>query len=127
MSEIQIAREHALGLAGARQLALKWVHAAEEHLAVHFVYEEGATVDRVRFKRAGVHGQLTVSEDKFVLEAKLGLLLAVFRHRIESEIVKNLDQLLAQEQPTVAFEQAVAKRVATRRAGVRGKGMKHGR
>jgi putative polyhydroxyalkanoate system protein len=121
MSEIHIAREHTLGLAEARRLAIKWVHSAEEHLSMHCVYEEGSTVDRVRFKRAGVHGLVTVTEDKFVLDAKLGLLLAVFRHRIENEIARNLDLLLAHDEPIAAFEQAVASRAANRRSAAGGK------
>ena len=121
MSEIHITREHSLGLSGGRQLALKWVRTAEEHLAAHCVYEEGATVDRVRFRRPGVHGEVTVTEDRFVLDVRLGVLLAVFRHRIETEIARNLDQLLAHDEPLAAFERAIAQRTTDRRSGVPGK------
>ncbi len=58
-------------------------------------YEEGKTADEVCFTRAGVDGTLLVSADKFELTARLGFLLGVFKARIESEIVKNLDDLLA--------------------------------
>ena len=38
---------------------------------------------------------LRVTADHFELDALLGFLLGAFKDRIESEIVKNLDELLA--------------------------------
>ena len=116
MSDIHITRHHHLGLAEARKLAFKWAETAEEELGMACTYEEGKTSDLVSFKRSGAHGELKVSKDKFVLDARLGLLLGVFKHRIETEIVKNLDLLLAHEEPVKAFETAIAKRAATRKA-----------
>lgn len=117
MSRIHIIREHRLGLPPARQLAVRWAETAHEHLGMEWVHEEGEEGDQLVFKRAGVHGTLAVTPDRFVLDAKLGLLLAAFRHRIETEIVGNLDQLLAHEKPMVAFEEALARRSARKRAG----------
>lgn len=57
--------------------------------------EEGTTADTVYFTRSGVKGTLEVSAGAFELHAKLGLLLGAFKGRIEAEIVKNLDTLLA--------------------------------
>jgi hypothetical protein len=59
---------------------------------------------------------LKVTKDQFVLDARLGLLIGAFRHRIETEIVRNLDLLLAHEEPLKAFETAVAKHAAAKRA-----------
>jgi putative polyhydroxyalkanoate system protein len=115
VSRIHIIREHQLGLPKARQLAVKWAQTAHEHLGMAWEYEEGDGADRLGFKRAGVHGALTVTADRFVLDARLGLLLAAFRHRIENEIVTNLDLLLAHEEPVAAFEQAVAHRAARKK------------
>lgn len=115
MSDIHITRHHALGLAEARKLAFKWAEAAEKQFDMECVYEEGKTSDVVSFKRTGVHGELKVSKDKFVLDAHLGLLLAAFRHRIETEIVHNLDLLLAHEEPAKAFDKVVAKRAAAKK------------
>jgi putative polyhydroxyalkanoate system protein len=56
---------------------------------------EGETSDTVEFKRSGVNGKLIVAPDHFELDAKLGFLLGAFAHRIQSEIEKNLDTLLA--------------------------------
>jgi putative polyhydroxyalkanoate system protein len=110
LSDIHITRHHALGLHEARKLAFKWAEEAEERLDMECTYEEGKASDLVSFTRSGVSGQLKVTKDSFVLHARLGLLLGAFKHRIETEIVKNLDELLAHESPVHAFEKAVAKR-----------------
>jgi len=116
MSKIHITREHSLGLAEARKLASRWAEVARQHLDMKCVYEEGEAADLLHFDRAGAHGQLQVTATGFVLDAKLGLLLGAFRHRIQTEIVDNLDLLLAHKDPHAAFEEAVARRAA-RRAG----------
>jgi len=108
--DIIISRDHHLGLAAARKLAFRWAEIAEEKLGLECTYEEGKTADLVTFKRAGAHGELKVTKDRFDLHAKLGFLLGAFRERIESEIVKNLDELLAHPEPLKAFDHAVAKR-----------------
>lgn len=109
MAEIHIVREHDLGLAQARKLALRWAEVAEKKLDMQCTYEEGKAHDVVHFKRAGAHGELQVGKDKFELEARLGLLLGVFKSKIESAIVQNLDELLAQKDPLQAFEHGLAK------------------
>ncbi len=112
MSKIHITREHALGLAGARKLAFRWAEVGRQHLAMKCVYEQGEEGDLLHFDRPGAHGQLRVTASEFVLDAKLGLLLGAFRHRIQTEIVDNLDLLLAHEDPHAAFDEAVARRAA---------------
>lgn len=95
MADLYILRHHSLGLQGARKIAFKWAEHVEEEFAMACTYEEGKTLDEVCFSRSGVRGTLTVSKDKFELRAKLGLLVGAFKGRIESEITKNLDDLLA--------------------------------
>lgn len=114
MADIRIVREHALGLEQARKLAGRWAEVAGKKLEMKCSYVEGESHDTVRFERPGAHGELQVSKDKFQLHARLGLLLGVFRGRIESEIVKNLDELLEQQDPLHAFEQGLAKHEAKR-------------
>jgi putative polyhydroxyalkanoate system protein len=99
--DIQITRDHALGLAEARKVAFKWAEMAEEKFQMECTYEEGKLRDLVTFTRSGVSGELKVTKDKFELEAKLGFLLGVFKDRIEGEIVKNLDTLLARKKPAL--------------------------
>lgn len=108
MADIRITREHALGLAQARKLALRWAQVAEQKLDMECTYEQGQGTDLVSFKRPGASGQLKVEPGRFELHAKLGLLLGVFKGKIESEIVRNLDQLLAEKEPLKAFEHGLA-------------------
>jgi putative polyhydroxyalkanoate system protein len=99
MADIHIEREHALGLAEARKLALQWVAQAEEKFDMACSHEEGLNCDQVSFTRSGVKGTLKVSPDRFELDAHLGFLLGAFKDRIEAEVAKNLDALLAQKTP----------------------------
>ena len=115
MHDILISRDHKLGLAAARKLAFRWAETAEEKLGMACTYEEGKTEDVVTFTRAGANGQLKVTKDRFDLHARLGFLLGAFRERIESEIVKNLDQLLAHDEPLKAFDHAIAKRAEAKK------------
>lgn len=116
MAEIRITREHGLGLAEARRLALRWAEVAEQKLAMECTYEQGDEADLVSFQRPGASGQLAVEPGLFRLHAKLGILLGVFRSRIEWEIVRNLDNLLAEQEPLQAFETGLAEHEARRAA-----------
>lgn len=116
MADIQIVREHDLGLAQARKLAFRWAEVAEQKLDMECTYEEGKTADVVTFKRPGASGELHVTKDRFALDARLGLLLGMFRDRIETEIVKNLDELLAERDPLKAFDKGLAHHEAKRSA-----------
>ncbi|MEO7390763.1 MAG: polyhydroxyalkanoic acid system family protein [Ramlibacter sp.] len=116
MAEIHITRQHTLGLAHARKLAFKWAETAEEKLEMECTYEEGKTSDLVTFARSGVNGELKVTKDHFELDARLGFLLGAFKERIETEIVKNLDELLAHKSPVQIFEKEVARRTAAKKA-----------
>ncbi len=109
MPDIHIQREHGLGLPEARKLAFRWAELAEQKFDMACSYEEGKTSDLVSFIRSGVNGELKVSGDLFELDARLGFLLGVFKDRIEAEIAKNLDELLAQDEPLKALDVAVAK------------------
>lgn len=95
MAELNIVREHQLGLAKARKVAFKWAEQVEEEFAMQCNYIEGRHEDEVEFVRSGVKGNLLVRKDRFELNAQLGLLQSAFKGTIEAEIVKNLDDLLA--------------------------------
>jgi putative polyhydroxyalkanoate system protein len=94
VADLQILREHSLGLAAARKIAFAWAEQAESEFGMECVYVEDKTCDEVQFSRAGVKGTLQVNKDSFALQAKLGFLLGAFKDKIEAEIVKNLDALL---------------------------------
>lgn len=102
MADIHIEREHQLGLNGARKLAWRWAEQVENEFDMSCTYEEGDECDEVQFNRSGVSGTLKVSDRHFELDARLGFLLGAFKDRIESEIVKNLDVLLAAKKKPVA-------------------------
>jgi putative polyhydroxyalkanoate system protein len=104
--DIRIHRDHALGLAEARRLALRWAELAGQKFGMACSYEEGQESDTLSFARPGVDGELTVTAQSFALEARLGFLLGAFKDRIEGEIVRNLDALLAEASPLAATEQA---------------------
>ncbi len=94
MADLHILRHHTLGLVNARKVAFKWAENAEQEFGMRCTYEEGHSADEVSFVRSGVQGTLSVTKDKFELQAKLGFLVGAFKARIESEITKNLDDLL---------------------------------
>ena len=99
MADINITRQHGMTLAEARKAAFKWAEQAEAKFDMECTYEEGKTTDVCSFTRSGVSGTLTVDKTSFVLTAKLGFLLGAFKDKIESEIVKNLDALIATKTP----------------------------
>ena len=114
MADIYIEREHTMGLTEARKVVFKWAEMAEEKFAMECTYEEGPTADLVTFTRSGVNGELKVTPDTLEFDAKLGFLLSAFKDRIEGEIVKNLDALLAKK--TSASKKAAAKKSPARKA-----------
>lgn len=97
MADLHILRPHQLGLPKARELALRWVEQAETGFGLQCTYEEGQQEDEVGFSRPGLDGTLVVSHDRFELNLKLGFLLGAFKDRIEREIARNFDALLASE------------------------------
>jgi len=118
MSEIRIHRKHALGLAGARKVAWKWAEDAEKRFDMACTVIEGEHSDTVEFTRTGVHGRLVVAADHFDLDARLGFLLGAFRATIETEIEKNLDDLLARSaRPSVKAAAKAAGKSAGKPAG----------
>ncbi len=114
MPDIHIRRDHHLGLANARRLALRWAEDAEKKLDMQCSILAGETSDTVTFKRAGVAGELIVAADHFAIEARLGLLLGAFSRTIESEIEKNLDALLAKGAGVKAAPGPAAAKVAVK-------------
>jgi putative polyhydroxyalkanoate system protein len=97
--DIRIHRDHQLGLPKARKIAWQWAEEVEKKFDMECSVLEGETSDTVEFTRSGVKGRLIVAADHFDLEAKLGFLLGAFSRTIESEIQKNLDDLLAKTAP----------------------------
>lgn len=106
MSDINIHRQHTLGLAKARKVAWQWAEEVEKKFGMECTVLEGETSDTVQFTRSGVNGQLIVAADHFDLQARLGFLLGAFAKTIEGEILKNLDALLAKSAKPAARKPA---------------------
>ena len=94
MPELNIEREHSLGLEGARLVAERWRAQAEQDWGMKCAAEPGEALDRMRFERSGVSGELSVSATRFDLQIKLGFLLGAYSGKIEEKIKANLDALL---------------------------------
>lgn len=95
MAQILIEREHQLGLEQARLTAAQWLKDAEQKFDLRCEYQPGEEADEVSFSRSGLSGTLAVSGSTFRMEAQMGFLLSAFKDRIEAEIQKNLDELIA--------------------------------
>ena len=94
MPELKIEREHTLGLDGARLVAERWREQAEQDWGMTCASEPGEVLDRMRFERSGVSGELCISATRFDLQIKLGFLLGAYSGKIEEKIKANLDALL---------------------------------
>ena len=112
MADIHIVRQHSLGLPAARKIAYRWAEQAEQGLQMRCTYEEGKRADQVRFTRSGADGTLDVTASQFELRAKLGFLLGAFKGRIEAEITKNLDTMLAEAASAKSAAKPAAKPTA---------------
>jgi putative polyhydroxyalkanoate system protein len=113
LPDIRIRREHRFGLAKARKIAWEWAEQVERDFDMECTVIEGAQRDTVQFTGSGVSGALVVAADHFDLHARLGLLISVFAGRIEAEIEKTLETLLAKAAP--AKRRPAAKPAAPRR------------
>jgi putative polyhydroxyalkanoate system protein len=75
----------------------KYISAVGAQAADRDHNSSGSDSDQVRFSRSGLSGTLEVTGERFRLQAQLGFLLSAFKDRIESEIQKNLDELIARQ------------------------------
>ena len=112
MADIHIDREHTLGLPAARQIAAQWAEQAEAQFGMECTYAEGTTSDLLSFSRTGIHGTLSVTKDGFELTAKLGFLMGAFKEKIEAEIARNLDALIAGQ---ASVPKVLAKKTGSRK------------
>jgi putative polyhydroxyalkanoate system protein len=88
MSKIHLRREHDLTPKAAR----KKVERVAEVLAKKFDAECAWKGDILSVKHPSVDGKVTVGKNEVVVEAKLGFLVAMFRDRIDEELVRILDK-----------------------------------
>ena len=97
MADLTLHRDHDLGIARARKVALKWAEYVEKKLEMECTLIEGDEHDVLEFTRSGVDGRMIVAATYFDLEAKLGFMFRPFLGMIEAETRKQLDEALAKE------------------------------
>ncbi|MBO3277822.1 polyhydroxyalkanoic acid system family protein [Pseudomonas schmalbachii] len=90
MSHIRIERTHSLGLEAAREKAEK----LGERFAREYGLSHGWRGNTLVFQRTGVDGRIDVSEDRVVVDIRLGLLLSAMGGVLKSEIERGLDKAL---------------------------------
>jgi putative polyhydroxyalkanoate system protein len=88
MSRIYIRRAHELTPKAARRK----VERVADVLAQRFDAACAWKGDVLAIKHPSVNGKVVVGEDDVVVEAKLGFMLAMFRDRIDEELVRILDK-----------------------------------
>jgi putative polyhydroxyalkanoate system protein len=91
MADIELQRDHALGLKKAKAAAQK----IADEMAESFDMESEWEGNVLHFSRSGVTGQMTVTKTSVEMNAKLGFLLAAFKPKIEAQIEKNFDKYFA--------------------------------
>ncbi|MDO4592893.1 MAG: polyhydroxyalkanoic acid system family protein [Comamonadaceae bacterium] len=94
MSHILIERQHALGLAVARQHARTWAEKATAKFGVQCRYEEGSSSDVLHFEGNGMQGQLHVTGNTLKLQAELGFLAAMFEDKIKAKLNEQFDEMV---------------------------------
>jgi len=116
MPDIRIRRDHTLGLAKARKIAMQWAEEVEHKFGMQCSVIEGELSDTVEFRRAGVNGELIVAPDHFDLLARLGFLLGAFSRTIEKEVQAELDALLLKGGKAAGAPKAAPKKPAAKKA-----------
>jgi putative polyhydroxyalkanoate system protein len=88
MADIEVQRDHGLGLKKAKAAAQK----VADEMAENFDMESEWEGNTLHFSRSGVTGELTVTKNSVQMNAKLGFLLSAFKPKIEAQIEKNFDE-----------------------------------
>ncbi len=87
MSRIHLRRRHELTRKAARQRVERMSRA----LASKFGAECRWQGDVLAIEHPNVNGTISIAGEEIVVEAKLGFLLAMFRDRVDEELVRVLD------------------------------------
>ena len=93
MADIDLKREHGLGLAAARKAADKMA----EDLGRKFSLVGSWSGNTLHFDRPGVAGTLALTDKDLHLSVKLGFLLKAMRGPIERAVQEELDSLFAKQ------------------------------
>lgn len=106
MADIDLKRDHGLGLAAARKAADKMA----EDLGRKFNLVGSWTGNTMHFDRPGVAGTLALTDKDLHLSVKLGFLLKAMRGPIERAVHEELDALFSKQ---ASAKKAPAPKAAT--------------
>lgn len=90
MSKIHVKEKHSLGLETALKDAEKLAQMLADRFDAKYHWQQNTLV----FHRAGVKGELDVTEDTLEVNVELSLLMRPFKSRVEREIKDYFEQEL---------------------------------
>jgi len=96
MPDISMIKHHSLPMVRARKL----VQQAADDLAEEYDLSSHWVGDTLHFRRAGVQGQMHVTESQIDLEVTLGFLLKMFKAKFVEHIEHSFDTLLSEAHAT---------------------------
>lgn len=94
MADIEVERNHGLGLEEARSKAKQLLNKAQEKYGVSVDYVEGDTQDTASASHMGADVKGFLDADKVRFEIKLGFLARAMKGKIKEGLEKNLDKYL---------------------------------
>jgi putative polyhydroxyalkanoate system protein len=86
MADINIVQAHSLSPAKAREAAQK----VADKLARDYQLDCQWNDNVLRFERSGVHGALTLGEQRAEMVIRLGFLMSAFSSTIETKVAENM-------------------------------------
>ena len=87
MSRIHLRRSHNLTPKAARKKVERMAAALSKRFDADCTWKG----DVLSIEHSNVNGKVVVGKDEIVIEATLGFLLAIFRDRVDEELVRILD------------------------------------
>ena len=111
MADIEVYREHALGLPAARRAAEQML----SDLSRKFDLKGSWQGDTLRFERPGVSGFVALTDKDLRVSISLGLLLKAMRASIEKLVLHELDTLYAKAPPRDPAPRAATPKKASKR------------
>jgi putative polyhydroxyalkanoate system protein len=111
VSDIKLVRRHALTIAQARALVQK---AADDFASEYGVSTEWRG-NTLHFHRAGIDGQICVTDSEVRLDVSLGFMMRRFRGTIVHHIERDLDGVLPRRKPGAAAKKPARKAARTSR------------
>ena len=91
MSRIEIRRNHTMD----HEHALKVADDLAREMDTHYEMQWGWNGETLWIRRTGVKGEVSVKPTEIHVNLELGMMLRPFRGRIEAEVARQLDDVLA--------------------------------